>query len=247
MSGMIEANEVFLNKVTLGDCMYYLEDIEDESIDLVILDPDYNDWDRLCEEGLICQAVRVLKPTGNIICFTKQPFDLNLRNEVDYMFRREICWTFENGGAWVSNKMPLVSFQKIYWLAPTKTFFFNPRTGIPYNSKTKKFKRSKKVFGGYEAQGKDFTLSENGVWMRDHYHFNKPQTGSTPSKPTELINILLRCFCPKGGVILNPFSGSGAVEKAAIAQGMNFIGFENNPEVFKKFELSEIKTQLNLF
>ena len=103
-----------LNKIHNNDCLSNLCLIEDATIDLVILDPDYNDWDMLSKKGLINEAVRVLKPTGNIICFTKQPFDYNLRNEINFMFRREIIWSFCNGGAWVSNKMPLVSFQKLY-------------------------------------------------------------------------------------------------------------------------------------
>lgn len=243
----MSANNDFLNKITLGDCMYHLEDIEDASVDLVILDPDYNEWDRLLDDGLVCQAVRVLKPTGNIICFTKQPFDFNLRNEVNYMFRREFCWTFNNGGAWVSKRMPLVSFQKIFWLTPTKEFYFQPRTGGGYNSKTKSFKRGTKVFGGFSAEGKEFCPSEDGVWMRDHYHFNKPLTGATPSKPAELIRIFLKCLCPPGGVVLNPFSGSGIIERQCLGLGLNFIGFENNEDVYKKFNLSSLQEQLKLF
>ena len=37
--------------LTNADCMDALCDLEDESIDLVILDPNYNDWDKLCEQG----------------------------------------------------------------------------------------------------------------------------------------------------------------------------------------------------
>ena len=136
---------------------------------------------------------------------------------------------------------------KIYWLTPTKDFFFQPRTGGAYNSKTKAFKRKEKVFGGYSKEGRNFQPSEEGVWMRDHYHFNKPLTGSTPSKPEELIRIFLRCLCPPGGVVLNPFSGSGVIERVCIKEGLNFIGFENNSQVYEKFELSEVKVQSTLF
>ena len=91
-----------------GNAMDLICDLDDHSIDLTVLDPDYQDWDKLCEEGLICQAVRVTKLTGNIICFTKQPFDYNLRNEVNHIFRREIIWSFSNGGAWVSKLFLLI-------------------------------------------------------------------------------------------------------------------------------------------
>lgn len=113
-----------------GNAMDLICDLDDHSVDLTILDPDYQDWDKLCEEGLICQAVRVTRLTGNIICFTKQPFDYELRNEVNHIFRREIIWSFSNGGAWVSKRMPLVSFQKIFWLTLSKEFYIDVRTGL---------------------------------------------------------------------------------------------------------------------
>jgi len=46
-----------LNKLINGDAMELITELDDHSIDLTILDPDYQDWDKLCEEGLICQAV----------------------------------------------------------------------------------------------------------------------------------------------------------------------------------------------
>lgn len=221
-------------------------DIDDASVDLTILDPQYNDWDKLCEQGLICQAVRVTKETGNIILFTKQPFDFNLRNEIDHIFRREIIWTFNNGGAWVSNKMPLVSFQKIYWCTLSKDFFFNPRTGIAYDDRTRDFKRATKVFGGYKGEGRNFEKSDDGVWLRDHLHYNKPSCGSLPAKPQELIDILLRCFCPQEGLVLDPFAGSGAVIDAAIRQKKHFIGFEIDEKRAAHIIENSLK-QLSLF
>lgn len=225
--------ELQLDNIYRCDCMERLWEIDDESIDLTILDPNYNDWDRMCEEGLICQAVRVTKPTGNIIMFTKQPFDFNLRNEIDHIFRREIVWTFCNGGAWVSNRMPLVSFQKIYWCTLSKDFYFNPRTGLSYADGTRDFKRSEKVFEGYCAEGRQFTKSEDGVWLRDHLHYNKPRFGRIPAKPVELIDIIVRCFCPDGGIVLDPFMGSGTTAVAARKQGKHYLGFELSDECIR--------------
>lgn len=196
-------------EVVHKDAIEYLSQFEDEVFDLIILDPDYNDWDKLLGRDILHKCLRVLKPSGNILCFTKQPFDYNLRIAVQPYFRREIVWTFDNGGAWCSPKMPLVSAQKIYWLVKSKAFYFNPRTGIAYSDKTKDFKRSKKVFGDYEAEGKDFVKSSEGVWLRDHLHYNKPNSGKIPAKPRELINVLIRCFCCDGGAVLDPFAGIG--------------------------------------
>lgn len=193
----------------------YLDIFEPDTFDLAILDPDYQDWEKLIKAGLLEKALRVLKPTGNLLCFTKQPFDFQLRVEAAPFFRREIVWTFDNGGAWCSPKMPLVSSQKIYWLVKSKSFYFNPRTGLPYSEGTRNFKRKSKVFGDYMAEGREFKQSEEGVWLRDHLHYNKPNSGKIPAKPQELIDILVRCFSPDGGLVLDPFAGTGTTIDAA--------------------------------
>lgn len=197
--------------VVVSDALAYIDTFDDCFFDFILLDPDYQDWDELISKGIIEKALRKLKTSGNILCFTKQPFDYQLRIAVNEYFRREIVWTFENGGAWVSSKMPLVSTQKIYWIVKSKDFYFNPRTGIDYSENTKDFKRTKKVWQGFEADGKDFVKSDDGIWLRDHLHYNKPNCGEIPAKPRELIEIFLRCFCPSNGVVLDAFTGSGIV------------------------------------
>ena len=219
-----------------GNALDLICELEDHSVDLTILDPNYQDWDEMCAQGLIAQAVRVTKLTGNIICFTKQPFDFNLRNEVNHIFRREIIWSFSNGGAWVSKKMPLVSFQKIYWLTLSKNFYIDVRTGLGYNETTKNMKRTTKVFEGWEQEGQQFEKSEEGTWIRDHYHFNKPHTGKMPSKPKDLINIIVKCFSPEGGIVLDPFFGSGIIGDVCIEMNRNYIGFELDQETFNKYK-----------
>jgi site-specific DNA-methyltransferase (adenine-specific) len=49
-------------------------------------------------------------------------------------------------------------------------------------------------------------------------------------KPTALMRYLCRLVTPPGGVVLDPFMGSGSTGKAAIAEGFRFIGCEREAE-----------------
>jgi site-specific DNA-methyltransferase (adenine-specific) len=49
-------------------------------------------------------------------------------------------------------------------------------------------------------------------------------------KPTQLMRYLIRLVTPPGGVVLDPFTGSGSTGKAAILEGFNFIGIELTAE-----------------
>lgn len=49
-------------------------------------------------------------------------------------------------------------------------------------------------------------------------------------KPTELMRWLVRLVTPPGGVVLDPFAGSGSTLVAARAEGVRAIGIEREPE-----------------
>jgi DNA modification methylase len=52
----------------------------------------------------------------------------------------------------------------------------------------------------------------------------------TTVKPTVLMQWLCRLVTPPGGIILDPFMGSGSTGKAAMLEGMGFIGIEMSEE-----------------
>ena len=49
-------------------------------------------------------------------------------------------------------------------------------------------------------------------------------------KPTDLMRYLCRLITPPGGIVLDPFMGSGSTGKAAVLEGFNFIGIERELE-----------------
>lgn len=49
-------------------------------------------------------------------------------------------------------------------------------------------------------------------------------------KPTELMRWLVRLVTPPGGIVLDPFAGSGSTGRAAILERMGFIGIELEDE-----------------
>lgn len=49
-------------------------------------------------------------------------------------------------------------------------------------------------------------------------------------KPTDLMRYCCRLVTPPGGLVLDPFAGSGSTGRGAMLEGFNFIGFEMDPE-----------------
>ena len=58
----------------------------------------------------------------------------------------------------------------------------------------------------------------------------KPAKNNHPTvKPTALMAYLCRLITPPGGVVLDPYMGSGSTGKAAIKEGFGFVGVELDP------------------
>lgn len=81
----------------------------------------------------------------------------------------------------------------------------------------------------YMVENGSKTAAANGV----RYDRKTLQRNNHPTvKPTSLMRYLCRLVTPPGGIVLDPFMGSGSTGKAAVLEGFDFIGIELNPEYF---------------
>ena len=109
---------------------------------------------------------------------------------------------------------------------------------------TKSGKMKQHIEGGnYNVYGKMYprnveTIGDEGSASRFFYcakasKKDRGENNNHPTvKPTELMRYLCRLVTPKGGVVLDPFMGSGSTGKAAILEGFNFVGIELDGDYF---------------
>jgi hypothetical protein len=79
----------------------------------------------------------------------------------------------------------------------------------------------------------------------------QPSANHHPTvKPTELMRYLCRLVTPPGGIVLDPFMGSGSTGKAAMYEGFEFVGIELTDEYLPiakariEFAIEEMKGRL---
>jgi DNA modification methylase len=71
----------------------------------------------------------------------------------------------------------------------------------------------------------------------------RPKSGSgldTAPYPDELVIRCLEIGCPKGGVVLDPFVGSGTTARVAVSRGRSAIGIDLNRE-FCLYSTSQLR------
>jgi DNA modification methylase len=83
--------------------------------------------------------------------------------------------------------------------------------------------------------------SLGGASLKGEHKAPQPKQNFHPTvKPTDLMAYLIRLVTPKGGIVLDPFMGSGSTGKAAVREGMDFVGIEREKEYY---DIAEARIQ----
>ncbi|MDC0315341.1 site-specific DNA-methyltransferase [Synechococcus sp. AH-551-G15] len=82
-----------------------------------------------------------------------------------------------------------------------------------------------KVFNGQSSEP-----SKNIKGLEKRWNTQPSQNFHPTVKPTELMSYLIKLVTQPGGIVLDPFMGSGSTGKAAVRGGFSFIGCELNEE-----------------
>ena len=83
---------------------------------------------------------------------------------------------------------------------------------------------------GLQDPGPQF---QHGATLRKVENTDTKGNNHPTVKPTDLMAYLCRLVTPPGGVVLDPFMGSGSTGKAALREGFGFIGMEMDPDYFE--------------
>lgn len=86
----------------------------------------------------------------------------------------------------------------------------------------------------FGARQKDPGRNENFDTIQSRLHGSiKKQNHHPTVKPVALMAYLVRLVTPPGGVVLDPFMGSGTTGIACVRGGFGFIGMENQKDYFR--------------
>jgi site-specific DNA-methyltransferase (adenine-specific) len=220
-------------------------------VDAVITDPPYGITQAKCDTPfnlkLFWQLIETVKrrPGVPVLTFCNQPFTTDLINSNRAQFKYCWYWVKNNKTGFVSShRAPLRQLEEIvvFYAPPILTYNnvnlrFDPakirqRPRNPldlYGGKSKiSIKNSlinTKSYTGYSG------FNSNVLF------FDKPNTTTLYrnhpfQKPVDLLEFLIKVYTDEGGVVLDPFMGSGSTGVACKNLNRNFIGIEIDPEHF---------------
>lgn len=232
------------NQVYCEDALQGLARIPDGSIDLLLTDPPYglgkeygNDSDKLdaaaylrWTEQWIDAALPKLKPNGSLYIFLTWRYspEIFVMLKQRMIMLNEIIWDRRVPSMGGSTRNFTSVHDTVGFFAKQKGHYFDlDAIRIPYDAETKKA-RSRSIFVG--AKWLEIGYNPKDVWSVSRLHREHPERADHPTqKPLEIVERMVKASCPPGGVILDPFMGTGTTAVAAQRCGRDFVGFELNP------------------
>jgi site-specific DNA-methyltransferase (adenine-specific) len=235
----------YIDKIFNEDALVGLQRIPDGAIDLIVTDPPYglgkdygNDSDKLDADAYLLWmeqwidlALPKLASTGSLyICLTWR-----YAPEIFVMLKRrmtmlnEIIWDRRVPSMGGSVRSYTSVHDTIGFFAKQKGYYFDlDAIRIPYDAETKKA-RSRSIFVG--SKWLEMGYNPKDLWSVSRLHREHPERADHPTqKPLEIIERMVKASCPPGGIVLDPFMGSGTTAVAAKRCGRHFVGFELNSE-----------------
>lgn len=216
------------NEIYNGDSYKLIKDIPDKSIDLIVTDPPYLigslGHDGILKRNKRCHAVELGQM--NII----NGFDLKILDEFVRVMKKINIYLWCNKEQIYDYIKYFVkdrkcNFEIIVWAKSNPAPFLNG-----HYLKDKEYclyfwERGVKVKPSFET-GRTVYISKKNV--EDKKKYKHPTI-----KPCNIIENLIKNSCEVGGVILDPFSGSGTTCVCAKKLNRQYIGFEINEEFWK--------------
>ena len=245
-------------KMTLkfGDCLELMKELEDESINMILCDLPYGTtsckWDKKIDlKKLWKQYSRIIKSSGVIALFASEPFGSELIQSNPKMFREEIIWLKNKAGSGLQAKQKHIKVhEKILIFSKNGNYTFNPQKWLVDK---KEFLTQRKTFKDVEVGNNIYTKmakkqkADDGT--RNPISIVSCRVPFTPSKnkkysndieirlhptqkPLKLLEYLIKTYTNENDTVLDSCMGSGSTGKACLNTNRNFIGMENDEEIF---------------
>lgn len=157
---------------------------------------------------------------------------------IGWFLRQDIIWSKPNPMPEAVKNRCTKSHEYLFLLTKSADYYYDPEsirepnspTSHPGTYKTKHklgsmAQRAEQGFiPGKHCSNKD-GRNKRSVWTITVEHSNIPHVSLMPQK---LVEPCILAGCPVGGVVLDPFAGSGTTGVVAIKHGRRFIGCEIN-------------------
>lgn len=220
--------EDIVNKIHHSDCLEFMKNIPDNSIDLILTDPPYN----ISQKNMIFRDYRNGKRADINFDYGEWDYDWNM-----IPFLEESKRVLKQYGQWLifTSEQMFGDYRK--WLSKNghfKQFIIWEKTNpLPQFRKCGYRQATEIIMWAYKEKPKKIDQHFNFLMQKEMINiFRHPICGGNErtkhptQKPVKLLEDLLKRHSFENDIVLDPFIGSGSTAVACRNLKRNFIGIE---------------------
>lgn len=232
-----------------GDCLEAIKNIPDQSIDIVITSPPYDDlrsYNSIFDTNeLSKQLYRVLKKGGVIVWNVNDKIKNGTKsltsfkqaivfNETGFNVNDVMIWEKTNPMPQIKQPRYNQVFEYMFIFSKGKPKTFHPIM-VDCKSANKEYKSTcKSITKDKQRKYKEFKINkqkvDSNIWK---FAVAQNKTNHPAVFPLELPLRHLKTWTNEGEVCLDPFMGSGTTGIACVKTNRNFIGIELDDKYFE--------------
>lgn len=219
------------DQVTLhhGDCREIMPKLD--RVDCIVADPPYGEtalgWD-IWPSTWVNRAGRVTK---SLWCFgSMRSVGLHFQEFLGagWTLSQDVVWEKHNGSGFAADRFKRVHEHAVHWYRGLWSEIYHETPTTP-DAVAKQVRRKERPThmgdidrGSYESTDGGPRLMRSVIPMRSMHGRAIHPT----EKPVGILDPLIRYACPPGGVVLDPFAGSGSTAEAARLTGRRAVLIE---------------------
>ena len=235
-----------------GDCLNILPNIEDKSVQLILVDLPYgttaSNWDKQIPiDKLWYQYERILKDNGTAIFFANGIFTPLVMSSNLNQYKYRWVWVKQNSTNFVHAKnRPMVKSEDLLVFSKgnmghvsqvTNRMIYNPQGLIKVNKIRKGGKANfTNTLAGKRPSHKDEFLVEYTNYpcdvLTEFPELSPNKKLHTNEKPIELLEYMIKTYSNEGDIVLDNCMGSGSCGVACRKTNRHFIGIELDKKYF---------------
>lgn len=245
-----------IDKIYNMDCLEGMRQMEDESVDLVVTSPPYDNlrtYNGYCFdfENIAKELYRVIKPGGVMVWVVGDSVVDGSETGTSFrqaLYFKEIGFRLHDTMIYQKqNYIPLThnryeqAFEYMFCLSKGRPSTFNPikieclHAGKveSYGSERRRFIDKKQAIRSPE--GKSFMVTNDTKYHSNIFEYacGIERTGHPAPFPNLLARDQINTWSNEGDLVLDPFMGSGTTAMVARALNRHYLGFEISPEYCK--------------
>jgi site-specific DNA-methyltransferase (adenine-specific) len=227
-----------MNKIEFGDCRELMRDWPSGIADACITDPPYGDtslnWDRRVD-GWMDHVARVLKPAASVWVFGSMRYLVTVFADMErhgFRYGQDVVWEKQNGTGFHADRFRRVHEHAVmFYRGRWRDVYHAPQYTLDATAKTVRRKTrpthtGRIDVGHYVSHDGGPRLVRSVLRVRNEHGRAVHPT----QKPEELVERLVAYSVPPGGLVIDPFMGSGTTAVVALQHGRQYLGCELNPE-----------------